>query len=175
MARTPSQALTELIAGDTFAVRLPDGRFGACRVLRTSFRDFPHSALVAAPAWVGAEPPPLTEPRLRLVQRLTTEGWAGQPNALWVHEARVPETWTYLGVLPASGTEEKLYPGITGDWESFPAGILRQWQHDEQQGLPPADSEAELQRRGRAAFRRYAVERRRRALADLTEKRWFAP
>jgi hypothetical protein len=171
MARTPPRTRKQLRAGDTFVVPLPDGRLGACRVLRaeTDEHSGKHDALVASLAWRGAAPPPLTEPRLRLLQRLTVHDMPGKPNLFWVREERLPASLTYLGVLPPSADEAVLGTGVGySDWESFVTWIATQWQHEDEQGLPPADSEAELRRRARAASRRHAARRRREALENLS-------
>jgi hypothetical protein len=172
MARTPPRTRKQLQAGDTFALRLPDGRWGACRVLRAETDE--HSgkpdALVAALAWLGAEPPPLTEPRLRLLQRITAHNSAGEPNLFWVREAKLPGTLSYLGVLPPSPAEAVLGVGRGySDWEAFTDRVAAQWRYEQEQGLPPADSEAELRRRARQAGRAHAAERRRQALANLKD------
>jgi hypothetical protein len=171
MARTTPRTRNQLRQGDTFAVPLPDGRLGACRVLRAERNEHSgnHDALVGALAWQGAEPPPLTEPRLRLLQRITVQDSPGKPNLFWVREVRLPESLTYLGVLPPSEGEAVLGQGVGySDWEAFLMWIAAQWRHEDEQGLPPADSEAELRRRSRAAARRHAAKWRRQALENLS-------
>jgi hypothetical protein len=167
----PPRTCDDLQAGDTFALRLPDGRCGACRVLRAGTDEYTgKQALVAALAWLGSAPPPLTEPRLRLLQRRTVNNSAGKPNLFWVRGAKLPETLTYLGVLPPSEAEKVLGSGVGySDWEPFIRWVAAQWQHEEAQGLPPADSEAELRRRARVAARAHAAERRRKGLARLSK------
>jgi hypothetical protein len=169
MAGTPPRTRGDLRAGDTFAVRLPDGSYGACRVLHawSDERSGRRNALVASLAWRGSELPPLTEPRLRLLQRITMHGSAGKPNLFWVREERLPEALTYLGVLPADEPERGIGVGFS-DWELFIHSMAAQWRYEEEQGLPPADSEAELRARARAAARRHGAERRRKALANLS-------
>jgi hypothetical protein len=171
MARTTPRTRNQLRQGDTFAVPLPDGRLGACRVLRAERNE--HSgkrdALVGALAWRGAAPPLLTDPRLRLLQRLTVHDMPGEPNLFWVRGERLPESLPYLGVLPPSEGEAVLGDGVGhSDWEAFLGWIAAQWQHEDKQGLPPADSEAELRRRSRAAARRHAAACRRKALENLS-------
>src|SRR5215472_9502698 len=101
MAESAPGTREELQTGHTFAVRLPDGRFGACRVLRAwSGHGGRREALVASLAWRGSEPPPLTEPHLCLLQRITVHNSNGHHNLFLVREDRLPDTLSYLGVLP---------------------------------------------------------------------------
>jgi hypothetical protein len=171
MARKPPRTRDKLREGDTFAVRLPDGRLGACRVLR-SWKDAHHgnrNVLVASLAWLGWKLPPLSEPGLRLLQRITVHDSPGEPHMLWVRDQQLPAALTYLGVIPPSADEVVLGAGVGfSGLEDFIALIAAQWQHDEQQELPPAGSEAELRRRARAASRRHAAQRRQKALEHLS-------
>jgi hypothetical protein len=177
MARTPPRTHDELSTGDTFAARLPDGRYGACRVVRAwtdEGHGRHHHALVGALAWLGTAPPPLSEPRLRLLLRKTANDSDGEPLLFWSREAQLPETLTYLGALPRS--ESEVLGRAVGHcgWKSFADQVLAQWRYEEQQGLSPANSDAELRRRAREAARRYAAARRRQALASLTGKGPFS-
>jgi hypothetical protein len=171
MAGTPPRTRNELREGDTFAVRLPDGWLGACRVLRAETDDHfdKHNALIAALAWRGAVLSALSEPRLRLLQRLTVHDLPGEPNLFWVRQEQLPEELFYLGVLLPTPDEAALGFGVGHcNWDAFIGRIAAQWKHEEEQGLAPATSEAQLRRLGRIASRRHAQVRRQKALENLT-------
>jgi hypothetical protein len=160
----------DLRAGHTFAVRLGEGRWGACRVLRAETGNYGHwRVLVAALAWWGPAAPALDEPGLRLLQRRTTRGGAGDPHLFWVpvREDALPSELRYLGVLPATPAESVLDPSRHADWRDFLAALLTQCDHDEAAGLAPAASDADLRARARAAARQHRSERRKQALANL--------
>ncbi len=172
MPRKAPRTRNQLKEGDTFAVQLPEGGYGACRVLRaeTDEHFHKHNALVAALAWRGEKPPHLSEPRLRLLQILTVHDMPGEPILFWVREEQLPASLTYLGVIPPSPDEAALGFGVGySNWDGFITWIETQWRHEGEQGLQPADSQAELRRRARAAARRHAAQARRAALANLKE------
>jgi hypothetical protein len=164
----------DLVAGDTFAFPLPDGRYGACRVLRVHGRgpgaEDRHDVLMAALAWIGTEPPPITEPRLRLLLRMTGHGMDGRFWVCWLAQASVPATVHHLGVIQPTAAEADV--GQTGycGWQTFTGRAHAQWRWDEQHGIAPADDEAELQRREYAAARSWANKQRAKALARLTRE-----
>ena len=172
MATGPHPVRADLQVGDTFAIPLADGRYGACRVLRVHGpgpgAPDRHDVLLAALAWVGTEPPPLSEPRLRLLLRTTCQGQEGKPCVSWLTQASLPPSARYLGVLAPTAAEAALPPWRYDRWEQFTARVLDQWRWDEEHGIPPAQDEAELRRRERVAGRSYAARRRGEVLARLT-------
>jgi hypothetical protein len=171
MAKRNPRTRQHLRTGDTFAVPLEEGGWGACRVVRASGAPHYH-VLVGACAWVGDEPPSLDEPRLRLTTRLTW-GSRGQPLLFWVRQGPLPKGARYVGTLPACPGDESLAHQGYDDWENFLRHVYWQHHQDEEHGIPPATDEAELQRRQGEAARRYAAERRRKARAKLEPKKLF--
>jgi hypothetical protein len=172
MAPDPPPARANLQVGDTFAVPLADGRYGACRVLRVHGpgpgAPDRQDVLLAALAWVGTEPPPLTEPRLRLLLRTTCHGQDGRPRVSWFSQAEVPDSARFLGVLAPAPGETALRVWRYDSWKQFTAEVLLQWRWDEEHGIPLAEDEADLRRRERAASRAYAARRRGEVVARLT-------
>lgn len=123
--------------GETFVVPLPDGRFGACRILQvcdvtTKWPTF----LVAAAAWVGDESPNLDETQLRpiLVVDYFVHYYGEEPCRayLWA-DGPPPETFVSIGIIEPTTDDqppESFYVG--GGWEWFPGRIFDQWnwEHD---------------------------------------------
>jgi hypothetical protein len=87
MPERHKRAGTPLAAGDTFAVPLDDGRFGAVRVLRISHEYHRVAALVAVSAWIGGHVPDPGEPLLMEILRLQR----GRPGGASYRRTR--EVW----------------------------------------------------------------------------------
>lgn len=92
-----------VLPGDTFAVSLGEGRFGAVRVLRTVAEE--GTALVAVTPWLDTRPPALGEPALRQILRNYRGRYQGEPAICW-YEGEPTADFDYLGSIPA--TEEEL-------------------------------------------------------------------
>jgi hypothetical protein len=81
----------------------------------------------------------------------------------------LPRELTYLGQLAPIPEEAALGDGIGySDWELFIGWIAAQWRYEQEQGLPPAESEEDLRRRARVAARRHAARRRQQAIEKLS-------
>ena len=107
-------------AGDTFAVPLDDGRFGAVRVLRTSADDDGSvTALVALTPWIGDRVPDLREPRLREILKLHRGFYQGRPAICW-YDGEPPEDFVHIGVITAAPAELAMDPrgAYGGQWSS---------------------------------------------------------
>jgi hypothetical protein len=161
----------ELRAGQTFAVRLLDGRWGACRILRVEidapFRSW--AALVAACAWWGDASPALHEPGLRLLQRYWLQGFADIPLLFWVEDIPFSDQVIYLGLLPLAPVEAGLGSGARDvSWQSFVFALVGQCNHDAAEWVAPPRSGVEYRARARKAARQYAAQRRKEALATLS-------
>src|SRR5437868_6323041 len=113
--KSGSLPLTKVKVGDVFAMPLPDGRYGACRVL--AVRDNPPSVLVAASPWVGAAPPDVAEPLLRTVLNQTHHNWQDDPCVVWVSEP-VPADFFHIGTL-APARKEAIRDERYSDWAFF--------------------------------------------------------
>jgi hypothetical protein len=138
-------SLRNVRAGDVFLMPLPEGRFGACRVLQT--REGPRAALVATTPWLGSAPPGLGEPRLREILHLTHHAWRNQRCARWVSDP-VPASFTRLGTLEPSAKEARLECDSYGGWESDCDQVLRQWRWDhEREAVLAEDARAEEEAR----------------------------
>jgi hypothetical protein len=125
---------------------------------------------MAALAWIGSEPPPLTEPRLRLLLRMTGYGMDGRPWVCWLAQASVPPTLRYLGIIQPTAAEAEIGQTCFYDWDTFTGRVHGQWRWEEKHGIAPADDEAELRQREHAAARSWAKEKRSKALARLTRE-----
>ena len=132
--------------GDVFAVQLPDGRFGAVRVLQTIGR----SSLVCTSPYLGRERPDLSEPQIRKTVVKTRFLFKNEPARRWL-EGQPPPNFEFLGNLPPAKAETKLecnvYGGKWGESEGQDAFLEWRWLHDR------AAFEAEV-RQQEAAFER---------------------
>ena len=120
-SKPKSLPLKKVRAGEGFAMPLPDGRWGACRV--RCMDDDPLSAVVAASSWIGAAPPELTEPKLLDILRTTHHGSARESCECWVQD-RVPPEFVYVGNLPPTAKEAKLGCGTFSDWHHAPQELF---------------------------------------------------
>src|SRR5262249_48228977 len=169
MARKASSpGLNDLNLGDTFAVRLTDGRWTVLRVLRVVTQEQRRDVLVGATAWIGDEPPPLDEPRLRLLLVRTAHDPNGPPGVFWGRDRPLPESLARLGTLEPSPGEAALAEPGYDEWDNFLARVLGQWRHDEERGVAPPKDEAERRRRAHQAAHRHATQRRRACLENLS-------
>jgi len=142
-SRKPARlSLKKVNVGDVFAIPLPDGRYGACRVLRV--RDDPPGVLVAASPWVGAAPPDVGEPLLRTILNQTHHSWDGRPCVGWVDEP-VPAEFLRVGTL-APAKKEGARHEDAADWASFAYQVHAQWRWDHERDRVLAEEEAERQR-----------------------------
>lgn len=121
-------------AGEVFACPLKDGRFGVCRVLRTSTdkesKEFgAASVLVAGSPWIGNELPQEPLEAMRAVLVLTHHAWKGQPHVHWVNDA-VPENFVPIGVLEPTSKEQQMKCNSHGGWQGTPLQVLLQWRWD---------------------------------------------
>jgi hypothetical protein len=138
--------LEKVQVGDVFALPLPDGRYGACRVLRR--RDDPPGVLVAASPWVGAAPPDLAEPLLRTILTQSHHHWQDEPCVYWVNDP-VPAEFLALGRLPPA-KKEAARSTNSADWVSFGYQIHAQWRWDHEREAVLAEEEAARQRQQEA-------------------------
>jgi hypothetical protein len=146
---TPRQA----VPGDVYLLPLPDGRLGACRMMKWNSDE--SLLMVAASPWVGAEAPDLAEPQLQAVLRLTHHNRQDEPCIGWVFPT-VPEKYPFLGQLPVSRKEAARYREGLANWDSMPPAVLAQWRWDHERDAVLAEEEAE----------------RRKEEASAEEQRW---
>lgn len=103
--------------GDAFASPLPDGRFGAVKLLRA----LEGASLVGVSRWVGDTPPTI---RTRGIGPLT-HGLPGRKfQASW-HPGEPDRTSKFLGRLPLTNEEESFdSDGWATGWEPFMASVV---------------------------------------------------
>lgn len=98
----PKSVQRSLREGDTFAVPMGEGRFGAVRVIRIGAE--PQSTLVAVTPWLGAMPAP-TEPLLRAVLKEHRGHFQGAPAIFWVSGVP-PREFVHIAVIEPSEEEQ---------------------------------------------------------------------
>jgi hypothetical protein len=156
--------------GDAFVVPLPDGRYGACRVIRRGATDAAKRKdddriLVAASSWIGQDVPDMKEPRLREILVLTHHSWENSPVVHWVDD-RVPDSFKGLGTIEPSRDEEELECSSCSGWESFPLQVYLQWRWDNEREA--VLREDEQQRESEKREREESAKRHSEYLAGLT-------
>lgn len=125
MAKKRKEKAPKPVAGDVFAVKLPDGRFGAVRVLQTAGHEkvdqvvvFPGSCLVATTPYLGTEPPSLDDPVLREILPRNFFSWNGKLALTWV-EAKPSDDFTFVGNIPISEEESRIICNTySGYWDA---------------------------------------------------------
>jgi hypothetical protein len=157
--------------GEAFAVPLPDGRFGACRVLQlrdvtTKWPKF----LVAAATWVGDEPPNLDETQLRpiLVVDYFVHYYGEDPRRsyLWA-DGLPPETFVSIGIIEHTANDQPPHDiSHGGGWEALSYEILNQWnwEHDREafdRDMKAAEEEEEQ-------WHQDAARKRKKKMAEIT-------
>ncbi len=170
--------------GATFSVRLADGRFGACRVLRVEPQKQDGMSLVAATQYVGDRPPDLSEPLLASILLMNSVGCHKAqrimgydfPCVWWQHwQEPPPAEFQYLGVLKPAPVEERMNPdSYSRYWENWAKYILQEWRWRNDQKAFIADYDRIY---GAGWVRSVLAEKKR--LADLTlprlrRKRYFS-
>lgn len=100
------------LVGDTFAVRLRNRSYGACRIVWTR-HDWGHTSVVALD-WLGRSVPALQDVRLAPMLELTHPGYAGPCWVRILKGLRVPESYVELGNVAPSAEELSLPLG--DDW-----------------------------------------------------------
>jgi hypothetical protein len=177
--RSKKQSLPE--AGAAFMFRLPDGRYGVCRVLRQAHGNDVRwlggpNVLVACSAWIGDAIPDPADPALRTILHLTHHSWNGQPEVLWTDEPPPPE-FKPIGIILPTAEERKMKCDSSAGWESCPIQSFAQWrwEHDREALLAQDAAEAEQEQQELEA-RNAAIEadRRSTSLEKLSKYRFFA-
>jgi hypothetical protein len=120
--RSRKSARREARPGDVYAVKLPDGRFGAVRVLRVIALG---TALVATTTYIDHDPPRIDDERLREILK---ETWGkpghrnyGKPCMLW-YGGGPPDGIELIGSIPPNQSEQKMGGkdagwGFAGKWQ----------------------------------------------------------
>ena len=140
--------------GDVYIAQVPDGRFGAIRVLQSKERHH----LIYTCDYLDASSPALTDVALRRCLVRNRFSWKGEP-ALWWVRGNLPKGLTSIGVLPLNTAEAAMTSPSHGFWDlscAHEAWLDWRWIHDR----PTFEREREIERA------REAEEARLRALAQ---------
>lgn len=156
--------------GAALLMRLEDGRFGVCRVLRFGTeaeiqRQGAVQAMVAMSPWIGEEPPAIDDPRLRDILALTHHAFKEEPCVLWVGGAP-PQAFTTIGTIEPTQEDIELACLSSSAWPWFPLQLLAQWRWDHERAEVLAVDQAEMERK--AAANRNATNEYREYLDGLT-------
>lgn len=115
--------------GDVFITRMPDGRYGAVRVLRREGK----SSVLSTTPYLGHEKPLLTDPLLRMELRQKRFSFNGQV-ARSRYDGPPPASFEKLGNLPLTPEEAKIqcnsYSGSWGDSTGNAVWLEWRWEHD---------------------------------------------
>jgi hypothetical protein len=137
--------------GAAFAVRLDDGRFGVCRVLRQAHGNDVRtlgepSVLVACSSWIGEAIPDPAEPALRKILLQTHHLWNGQPEVFWANDPP-PGNFQRIGTIPPTPEERKTKCDTLAGWEVCQMSPLFQWRwdHDREAVLAEDAREEEIE------------------------------
>ena len=119
--------------GDIFKTTLPDGRFGAIRILKKWDTSF----LVATTPYISTEPPSISDPLLMSVVIKQRFSWKNEP-AWCIYAGKKPKTFEFLGNIPLTLDEKQIIPW--GGHAGFPGGgawhsdvgldVYREWRWD---------------------------------------------
>jgi hypothetical protein len=115
--------------GDIYAQALPDGRYGAIRVIN----QIEHSNLIAITPYIAAELPDINDGVLMQILYETRGFFQSFPALTWV-EGRYAKDSIYLGNKPATDEEtNKKCNRYGGKWGGWPANnVFYQWRWDKQ-------------------------------------------
>ena len=128
--RPKSESLT---IGDVFAVPLPDGRYGAVRVIRLPTKaeawNQPHVALVAFTQYIGDAPPATIKERsLRRLMMGTRGVGVGKVCGSWL-AGPAPGEYSRIGNLPTTPAERKLKCNSFIAWPYIGSHLLTEWRY----------------------------------------------
>jgi hypothetical protein len=152
--------------GSVFLMPLPNGRFGACRVIRHDKRFSDTSrALVIASRWIGTVAPRLDEPLLREPLTKTHHSWKNQIEAFYAFD-NVPEDFQLLGTLVPTNEDMRLECSSLANWCSAQLQVLIQWRWDNERDALLAEDELSRQRKQAADLEKQRE--RQNYLAHLT-------
>lgn len=167
-------------AGQVFAFPLEDGRYGACRVLRSASEDEvkelgERCVLVSCSTWIGDSIPNAPNEQMRETLCLTHHSWKGQPELFWVSKA-VPVSFVSIGFLVSTTEEQKLECYSLAGWESCAIQVLAQWRWDhdrEKQLAHEAVEQAALVAKRAANQQLIDAERNAMTLSKLSKHKFF--
>jgi hypothetical protein len=119
--------------GDTYAFRLENGKYGACRVLRFVEKDANdkwgcNAVLVACCDWIGDSVPDPANVDLKPILKLTHHRW----NSVCVNWITSPVTDSFIrvGTVAPSRSELTRSCDSTVKWSYLPIQRLAQWEWD---------------------------------------------
>ncbi|OYD56329.1 hypothetical protein CGZ90_17965, partial [Fictibacillus aquaticus] len=101
--------------GDVFAVNLPDGRYGAVKVINTTKQ----SSLIMTTAYLDSAPPSLDDSKLNEILLQDRFSYEKSPAIIW-HEGSPPENTIYIGQICLSKEERRrASSSFGGKWDDF--------------------------------------------------------
>jgi hypothetical protein len=112
--------------GDVFITRVPDGRYGAVRVLRRQGRK---SSVVYTTQYLDKEKPQLTNPLLKKPVKQRRFFYRGELARKWC-DGPPPAEFELLGNLPVTVKEAKLECNTYGGWPWDEAWLEWRGEHD---------------------------------------------
>lgn len=178
--------------GAVYVFELPDGRYGACRVLRklqiaeSGFAEWTKSkseawcVRVSVTPWIGKEIPNTTQPAMAEILTLTHHSWTGNVQIDLV--ATPPSNdLVYIGNLPLSPQERRLQERCLsfGGWsiQNWATQIVMQWEWDhlDRDVLLVKDQKkaTELKNANDQANARRTAKLRKMTLADFRRKKFL--
>lgn len=115
--------------GDLFAITLPDGRYGAIRILRQEGK----SLLIAVTFYLDSIMPTISVRQLLTILRQNRFSFRNDPAISW-YEGKVPKDIQYIGNIPITEQEKVMTcNSYSGTWDSScsnPVYYEWRWIHD---------------------------------------------
>lgn len=120
---------TSVQPGDVYALKLPDGRYGAVRVLRVAGK----SSVVSTTEYLGKTPPSLDDPLLRTTVTQKRFYFKGVKARKWLDRVP-PAKFKLVGRVPPTAAEAKIkcdtYGGGWCESSGNEAYLEWRWLHD---------------------------------------------
>lgn len=159
--------------GTAYAVPQADGRYGACRVIRTgTAREIKAwgapVVLVACSPWIGKALPKLKDKALRQILHLEHHFWSNDRQVFWVSEP-APDSFIPIGVIAPTAKDKQLTSNSLGDWCTCELQPLKQWRWDHEREAVLAEDALEEEHTDKKY--QQAREARAKFLSSLTLKK----
>ncbi|WP_052380404.1 DUF4240 domain-containing protein [Paenibacillus camerounensis] len=115
--------------GDLFSVVLPDGRYGAIRILNL----IDNSSLIAVTIYLDSNLPLMTDPRLQVTLLQNRFRYLNESAMSW-YDGKIPKDFLFIGNIPVSDEEKMLeckkYSGKLSASCAYPVYWEWRWLHD---------------------------------------------
>lgn len=117
--------------GDLFSGVLPDGRYGAIRIINHIEKSF----LIAVTIYLDSSIPLITDPRLQEILLQNRFRYQNESAMSW-YDGKIPKDFLYIGNIPVSAHEKMLeckkYSGKLSSSCVYPVYWEWRWQHDQE-------------------------------------------